>query len=392
MKTKIRFLTALFLFAAVMLAGASAVTLDEILKYEITVDVNEDATLNLKYHIEWKVLDSTTEGPLTWVKIGIPNRHYVSLNAESSTISKISYLSDGGSYARIDFDKKYYKDDVVSFDFTVVQDYMYQVNKFEEGYAVYDFTPGWFDDICVDKLVIRWNTEKMSDWAPSCLTKDGYNVWEDSLDKGEHYTVTVTYPNDAFGFDLSKSSEEEDSDDFSLSDLIICIVVSLLGMGGALVALLYFMAVILYGIAAAFGMGRYDTKITRTKVVYWSDCPSCGAPREEGMESCKYCGRSLVKSEEIIKEEKVPEEDKEALKYKRAGVFPYSSSPNTYVRVNVVKTQRPAPVRTSSTSHHSSCAHSSCACACACACAGGGRAGCTTKDFYKGGFPLKYIK
>ena len=37
-------------------------------------------------------------------------------------------------------------------------------------------------------------------------------------------------------------------------------------------------------------------------------------------------------------------------------------------------------------SHHSSCA-SSCACvsscACACACAGGGRAGCTKKDFYK---------
>ena len=26
--------------------------------------------------------------------------------------------------------------------------------------------------------------------------------------------------------------------------------------------------------------------------------------------------------------------------------------------------------------------HSSCACACACACAGGGRAGCSRKDFY----------
>lgn len=32
----------------------------------------------------------------------------------------------------------------------------------------------------------------------------------------------------------------------------------------------------------------------------------------------------------------------------------------------------------------SSCAHSSCvsSCACACACAGGGRAGCSVKDFY----------
>ncbi|MBR2290443.1 MAG: hypothetical protein IJ867_07720 [Clostridia bacterium] len=37
--------------------------------------------------------------------------------------------------------------------------------------------------------------------------------------------------------------------------------------------------------------------------------------------------------------------------------------------------------------YHSSCARSSCACAhscaCACACAGGGRAGCSVKDFYK---------
>ena len=33
---------------------------------------------------------------------------------------------------------------------------------------------------------------------------------------------------------------------------------------------------------------------------------------------------------------------------------------------------------------HSSCVRSSCACAsCACACAGGGRAGCSKKDFYK---------
>ena len=36
----------------------------------------------------------------------------------------------------------------------------------------------------------------------------------------------------------------------------------------------------------------------------------------------------------------------------------------------------------------SSCVRSSCACvsscACACACAGGGRAGCSTKDFYDG--------
>ena len=42
----------------------------------------------------------------------------------------------------------------------------------------------------------------------------------------------------------------------------------------------------------------------------------------------------------------------------------------------------------------SSCAHSSCAhssCACACACAGGGRAGCSKKDFYKGSVDVKKL-
>ena len=41
-------------------------------------------------------------------------------------------------------------------------------------------------------------------------------------------------------------------------------------------------------------------------------------------------------------------------------------------------------------SNHSGCA-SSCACACACACAGGGRAGCSVKDFYTVKLPKKSV-
>ena len=42
---------------------------------------------------------------------------------------------------------------------------------------------------------------------------------------------------------------------------------------------------------------------------------------------------------------------------------------------------------------HSSCACAcaSCACACACACAGGGRAGCTYKDFYRTDLKLRQL-
>ena len=55
----------------------AATKTDEVVNYEITVDVNEDATLNMLYHIEWKVLDSDIYGPVTWLKIGIPNDYFV---------------------------------------------------------------------------------------------------------------------------------------------------------------------------------------------------------------------------------------------------------------------------------------------------------------------------
>ena len=75
-----------FLLAAVLLVTAFAAAsyasgpLDEIEDYEITVSPNSDGTLNMLYHIEWKVLDSDSEGPLSWVKVGIPNYHYSAIN------------------------------------------------------------------------------------------------------------------------------------------------------------------------------------------------------------------------------------------------------------------------------------------------------------------------
>ncbi len=90
------------------MVASAAGDLDEILNYTITAEVNEDATVTLTYHIEWKVLDSSSEGPLEWVTVGIPNSHYSDLTALSSAIKKIGYSSSGGSSIRIDLDRKYY--------------------------------------------------------------------------------------------------------------------------------------------------------------------------------------------------------------------------------------------------------------------------------------------
>ncbi len=379
-----------------------AAALDEILNYDITVNVKDDATLDMYYHIDWKVLDSDSDGPLTWVKIGIPNKHCENIQALSDNIEKIEYSGSGGSYIEVYFYDKYYEGDVVSFDFYFNQDYMYQVNAYDEGYTLYTFTPGWFDDIDVDNLTLRWTADKIESFSPSCTQEYGYNVWNTSLPKGQKFEVNITYPNDAYGFDMSKTIQQDENDGKSTGERIfdgIAVVIGAIIMLAMVAAFIF--AIVsaifrffrsIYWAATGFKYG-YDTKVTRTRIEYYDSCPGCGAARAEGQKTCPYCGRSFVKSEEVIDEKNIKAEDKAALNYKRKGEYRYSSDPNVFVMVNTVRVARPAPPRSSSgRGGGSSCAHSSCACACACACAGGGRAGCTTKDFYNTNLKLKQIE
>ena len=384
----ILFISVLILLAGMMTAQTYAAGLDEIEDYEISATVNGDGTVKLIYHLEWKVLDSDSEGPLSWVRVGIPNSHCSEMTALTDNISSIGYDSGGGSYMRIDFDRKYYKDETVIFEFSVVQDYMYQVNRPEEGYTVYSFTPGWFDDIVIDDMTVRWSADKASGWDPDCLVIDGYLVWlKGAMSPGEKMTVSITYPNDAYDFDISKNVEEDSGGLMDEVYTMIGVMASaVLTLGPSLFAIWLIIRLIsqaTYSAGAAFGTGN-DKKITRTKIVYYETCPGCGAVRSEGQTRCDYCGRSMIKSEEIIEEKDIRGREKEAAMFNKEGEFRYSSSPNTFIRVHVVPVPRPPRSYSSgSGSHtHSSCAHSSCACACACACAGGGRAGCSSKDLY----------
>lgn len=369
-----------------VLKGKAAADTDEILDYSITVDVNQDATLTITYDILWKVLESDDAGPLSWVKIGIPNNRYQFCSGLSDNISSISISSSGGSFAEVYFDDMYYEGETVHFQFYMVQDYMYQMNRDEEGYTVYSFTPGWFDDIRVDNLTIRWNNDKVSVWSPACSIENGYNVWNTSLSKGEKFKVEVTYPNDAFDFDVTKNAETENEKSgneksgsgmvAAFSSLVFILAFSIIFVAIVKAAV----SQIKYASCANFATGS-QKKVTRTRIEYYPVCQGCGGTRQEGQKFCTYCGRSFVKSEEIVTEENVADNEKDILNYNKAGEFVYTGHPNTFIRVNVVNVPRPHRT-TGSAHHHSSCAHSSCACACACACAGGGRAGCSTKDFY----------
>ena len=396
-------MTLLILPATVSAAG----DLDEILNYSVTADVNPDATVTLTYHIEWKVLDSSSEGPLEWVTVGIPNSHYSDLTALSSTVKKIGYSSDSGSSVRIDLDRAYYAGEVAVMEFSLVQDYMYQVNELTEGETVYHFTPGWFDSLNVDRLVLRWNADKTLGQAPACtVDSEGYYVWTDSLAHGQMLSVTVTYPADAFAFDDTKTLGGGSSgDDYYYSDDD--------DGGDAIFGLVFIVIIVVIAVTVSKARRGYSktsnlsggTKVTRTKVVYYPECQGCGAPRPEDASNCPYCGRSFIKSEEVIKAEDIPKEERELRTKTTSGLYRYHSQPDTYIRVRSV----PIVVHTGSGSRsggsrggggsHRSCASShscacasSCACACACACAGGGRAGCTVKDFYNTDLKLRQLE
>lgn len=190
------------------LAAAAAPT-DKILDFTITVDVNNDASLNMLYHIDWKVLDDSI-GKLEWIDLGVPNRYHEDLQPKSSTID---HIDDKGSSLAIYLDRAYAEGETVSIDFSMKQDHMYQIDKWTEGETAYTFTPAWFDNMEVGKLTIRWKAENASSWQPDCLQDQGYLTFGTSLSSGDKYTISVVYPNDAFGFASERQAQSGDSED-----------------------------------------------------------------------------------------------------------------------------------------------------------------------------------
>jgi len=274
--------------------GTYAKDLDEIQDYEIVVDNYEDGSLEIHYHIDWKVLDSTTEGALNWVKIGIPNRYVEEMIPQSDTISKIAYLRDGGDYVRIDLDRDYYAGEVVTIDFSIHQHQMY---KDQGGYYEFSFTPGWFEDIRIDTMKIFWMAKEGMD---SSMEQAGdYFIEEErDLQHGEQMSVVVFYNQPEYEFLDDYRDQVRHRNDFAagIFSVVIFMVIP--------VCILFYLFLI---------------KRMRPEKDYYTAHSGMG----------RY-----------------------------------------YYHNHVVR------------SGHSGGHSGGCACACACACAGGGRAGCSVKEFY----------
>ena len=197
--------------------------LDEIEDYEIKIKPASDGSLYMTYHIAWKVLDDESEGALTWVKIGIPNEYVEDVRPLSDSVKSAKYKSyDGGDYVRVDLDRKYYAGEVVDIDFSIHQHHMYEMAG--EG-RTYEFTPGWFDEIAVDRLAVYWDKTGVDSLPYKAVEdKDDY-FWETALDPGDRYYIRVYYPAGVFTEQDDAAKSARQATDVVLIALVVAVPV-----------------------------------------------------------------------------------------------------------------------------------------------------------------------
>ena len=332
-------LIAMIAFCAVAFAGKA---LDEIQSYEIWVEPREDATLDMRYKISWKVLDSTTEGPLTWVKVGVPNGHLDTINPLSGNIRKARYYEEHGQYIRLDLDRAYKAGETVTFEYSFHQRYMFQYNE-SNGNVFYDFTPGWFDDIDVKSLVIRWK----ADGVKQCSAPDekgGYYVLAISLSRGQRANIMVTYDKSHF----PTINVQENADVARKKG----------GWKNFVDGFLDWLPVIMISFILLVQVVGGSIRYTKREDPY-------------------YYARGFVPKARAL--------DKPIMYFMRPvfGLGPHGKKYNPPPKGGLhwatpEERERSRILR----GHHSHGGGCECACACACDCAGGGRVGCARKDFY----------
>ena len=326
--------------------------LDYIPRYVVTVDPRQDGTADITYEIDWQVIGGDADDYLTWVKIGLANACVDDMTPLTDTIQDIGYSGDGGSYAKVTFTQRYYApgyaeqkgaESRVHFAFTVHQSHLFTLNL--DNTASYDFTPGWFDELCVESMEVRW---RMVDGctADNTGTDGDYLTWEfGPLTHGQAGEVHVTVPvTDTLDTDAAFTGNETyDGVDVDDDDGALFLVIFIFA-----VAFIVIIAIASQSPSWGGGFGDDidpDDWFWYTNGVHTVRClrtapPPAGYRRTDPPKSFNAGGGHS----------------------RGGGVGRHHSSGGGCA---------------------SSCA-CACAssCACACACAGGGRAGCSVKDFY----------
>ena len=333
--------------------------MDYIPDYFVTVDLREDGSADIVYDITWQVIGGDQTDYLSWVKIGLPNAYAEDLTPLTDTISDLQYTGDGGSYAKVVFARRYYSPKVaaqnggesrVRFAFSVHQSHLFSLNS--DGTATFEFTPGWFDDLVVEHMQVRWRSGD-GFVADNTSEEDGYLIWDfGPMGHGQSTTIHVTVPvTTAETFDPDAQLTAADYDDGGMT------ADEMIGILTVVIGLLIFAAALI--------------------IIVGSMTPDWGGGFGSGLDPDDWF-------------------------WYTNGVHTIHLARTAPPPKGYTRTDPPKNYHTGGGSsrgggvgrHNSGCA-SSCACACAsscacaCACAGGGRAGCTAKDFYTYKLPHK---
>lgn len=188
--------------------------LDRITRYEVSVEPQDDGALNITYRFDWMVLNDSREGPLKWVKIGMANASYTILET-GGAIACEHYGGQSnvfGVYAMFDLDRPYCKGETAEFWFTVRQENMINLcNISDESYGdsladiaygeydiVYEFIPGWFNDIKVDSYVFKWKKSSFMLTYNADRDDGEWLIWEGGFIPGGKRELIVSYSHNAF--------------------------------------------------------------------------------------------------------------------------------------------------------------------------------------------------
>ena len=321
--------------------------MDYIPDYFVTVDLREDGSADIVYDITWQVIGGDQTDYLSWVKIGLPNAHAEDLTPLTDTISDLQYTGDGGSYAKVVFARRYYSPEVaaqnggesrVRFAFSVHQNHLFTLN--DDGTATFEFTPGWFDDLVVEHMQVRWRSGD-GFVADNSSEEDGYLIWEfGPMGHGQSANIHVTVPvTTAETFDPDAQLTAADYDDGGMT------ADEILGILTVVIALLIFAAALI--------------------IIVGSMTPDWGGGFGSGLDPDDWFWYTNGVHTIHVARTAPP--------------------PKGYTRTDPPKNYRTGggSSRGGGVGRHNSGCASSCACACAsscacaCACAGGGRAGCT---------------
>lgn len=323
--------------------------LDYIPDYLVTVDLREDGSADIVYDITWQVIGGDQTDYLSWVKIGLPNAYAEDLTPLTDTISDLQYTGDGGSYAKVVFARRYYSPEVaaqnggesrVRFAFSVHQNHLFTLN--DDGTATFEFTPGWFDDLVVEHMQVRWRSGD-GFVADNSSEEDGYLIWEfGPMGHGQSANIHVTVPvTTAETFDPDAQLTAADYDDGGMT------ADEMIGILTVVIGLLIFVAALI--------------------IIVGSMTPDWGGGFGSGLDPDDWFWYTNGVHTIHVARTAPP--------------------PKGYTRTDPPKNYHTGggSSRGGGVGRH----NSGCASSCACACAGGGRAGCTAKDFYTYKLPHK---